>query len=211
MNNSYIKMNLTQMCNECLFSVQSQPGKIEPWTLDKMDAALTYSSFPCVATIPQDSEPLDGFDPYDYSREDEMETCAGAALYLNAIQQLNRAAPTAFVQGKLIDKPTAGIVFDTPYALRLHHTRPWTVEWHNWRWEKDGGFPPPGTYWEYFVTREEALNALPDVGTTFVAITIGYEKRLVKCVEVYPVRRNAQGFWIAEWLCQMPQENNDDE
>ena len=208
-----IKTDLMEICGECPFRVQSQPGQIAPWTLDTMLAALKHSTFPCLDTIPPDCESDEAFDRYDYSREDEMETCVGAALHLNAIQDLSMASPTAFVQGKLvgIGMPAKDVVFDTPYALRLHHTRPWTVEWQNWHWKKDGGFPPPGTYWQYFVTREEALNALPSVGATFVAETVGYTKRLEKCVEVHPVRRNALGLWIAEWMCRMPQENNDDE
>lgn len=76
---------LTEPCKQCPFRKKSLPGYLGPWNADELIASIGYQPFPCHCTIKADSP------TYDVPG---LQSCAGAAIYLNNKLQLARDPDT---------------------------------------------------------------------------------------------------------------------
>ena len=119
-----IDTNFREPCDECPFRKNAAPGWLGPWTTDSILQAISHMPFPCHQTIPDDD---DGMDEYDDSSDDNgnLESCAGAALYLNATQEISLCQITAEHQKALRPLSDVAHLFVIPSraAFIQHHTR----------------------------------------------------------------------------------------
>ena len=106
-----MKHDLRDPCAECPFRREHPAGWLGPWEPRGLLARLAYEPFPCHRSIPRGQE-SDGA-PYD-----ELQTCAGAALYLNNKFEISRCADTQAHQ-KLLGRSEA--VFGRAEEFLAHH------------------------------------------------------------------------------------------
>ena len=84
-----MKTRLKEPCKDCPFKRRSIPGWLGPWTPEEVIAQVRHTTFPCHKTIREGDN------------EDQLESCAGAALWLNNTISLSRNRDVATHQKKL--------------------------------------------------------------------------------------------------------------
>ena len=111
-----MRFDLAEPCSECPFLRASCPGWTGPWTAAKLVEAIRERPFPCHRTISRDDQRIE---------DDTLQSCAGAAIFLN-----NSGAPTytgwtRHHQQQLKNAPAAvrKRVFETQPDLLAHHSR----------------------------------------------------------------------------------------
>ena len=105
-----MRRNLRQPCGECPFHRKSMPGWLGPWDALSILQVIGSAALPCHQTIAE-------------REEDDMEMCAGAAIYMNNHLQLCRVAPFSAFQGVLTEVPDAvkETVFSGRAEFWTHH------------------------------------------------------------------------------------------
>ena len=106
-----MKHELRAPCNECPFRREHPAGELGPWEPRDLLGSLAYQPFPCHLTIPQVWQPNDML-------YDELQTCAGAAIYLNNKSEMSRCPETKAHQDLLGASPA---VFACADEFLAHH------------------------------------------------------------------------------------------
>ena len=74
LNRTTMRFDLTEPCTQCPFRRASCPGWTGPWTPTELLEAIRERPFPCHPTISHDDQPVE---------DDTLQSCAGAAIFLN--------------------------------------------------------------------------------------------------------------------------------
>lgn len=108
-----MKYELTEPCNECPFRQNAAPGWLGPWTPEELVKQVQENdvAFACHQTI-------EGFET---EMLDELQQCAGAAIFANHICKLARDPERKAHQNKLGDDRDR--VFVSPGQLKDHHRK----------------------------------------------------------------------------------------
>lgn len=111
-----MKTDLKKPCNECPFRRRSLPGWLGPWEPRELLLSISMSAIPftCHQTIPEDPE----------ADIDEMQMCAGAAIFLTNKLEVYRGADGARYQEEMKSVPdeVKRSVFDSSAEFVDHHT-----------------------------------------------------------------------------------------
>ena len=111
-----MRFDLTEPCAQCPFRRASCPGWTGPWTPTELLEAIRERPFPCHPTIAHDNQRIE---------DDTLQSCAGAAIFLNNSGETCYTGWTQRHQELLHDAPeaTRGSVFETQLELLAHHSR----------------------------------------------------------------------------------------
>jgi len=111
-----MRFDLTEPCAQCPFRRASCPGWTGPWTPIELLEAIRERPFPCHPTIAHDDQRIEG---------DTLQSCAGAAIFLNNSGETCYTGWTQRHQQLLHDAPeaTRESVFETQLEFLAHHSR----------------------------------------------------------------------------------------
>lgn len=111
-----MRFDLTEPCAQCPFRRASCPGWTGPWTPAGLLEAVRKRPFPCHSTIAHNDQRIE---------DDTLQSCAGAAIFLNNSGETCCTGWTRHHQEQLKEAPTAirESVFDTRQELLAHHGR----------------------------------------------------------------------------------------
>jgi hypothetical protein len=111
-NNMPMKINLRKPCSQCPFRRNSLRGWLGPWDVEQLLHHLGRGEFPCHQTIKRDDQPVE-----------ELEGCAGAAIFLNNKLEVSRHPRVQEHQDAVADvsQEVKDGVFDWGDEFREHH------------------------------------------------------------------------------------------
>ena len=111
-----MRFDLSEPCAQCPFRRASCPGWTGPWTPTELLEAIRERPFPCHPTIAHDDQRIE---------DDTLQSCAGAAIFLNNSRETCYTGWTQHHQTLLRDAPeaTRESVFGTQLELLAHHSR----------------------------------------------------------------------------------------
>ena len=132
-----MKTRLRRPCRQCPFRTDAPPGWLGPWDAPTLLANIRQIGFPCHRTITAPDQALD--DP-------ALESCAGAALFLNARMTLARDPALARHQELLRKRaaPDTHRVFTSDAEFIDHHCNGLAKLAERGKLLDDGGLPPEG-------------------------------------------------------------------
>ena len=112
-----MRTELDRPCGGCPFRRESLASWLGPWDCDTLLHAIGQGDFACHRTLGDDAERA--------LAEGRAQSCAGAALFLNATMTLSRGAVLWAHQRRLRDAPDTvrESVLASRAAFRAHHTR----------------------------------------------------------------------------------------
>lgn len=114
-----MKTDLRKPCKACPFRRNSVAGWLGPWSPTELLLSLANTPFPCHKTISGDGDQL--------ITDDDLQGCAGAAIFLNRKCELSRAPETQAHQGLCrgdpISEAAAPNIFNWSQEFLDHHLR----------------------------------------------------------------------------------------
>ena len=123
-----MRTGLSQPCNECPFRRSSAPGWLGPWEPQELLQVISHDPFACHQTIRDD---YDSWEPQP--EDDDIQMCAGSAIYLNNKFERSRIGFIAEYQNdmKSVSDEIKQSVFNRPNEFVEHHNVPfgsWKTE-----------------------------------------------------------------------------------
>jgi hypothetical protein len=111
-----MRFDLTEPCADCPFRRKSCPGWTGPWKPADLLEAVGDRPFPCHKTVSHDEQRIE---------DDTLQSCAGAALFLNNTGKLCQSGWTVHHQERLETAPEEirKSVFGTREQFLSHHNR----------------------------------------------------------------------------------------
>lgn len=109
-----MRFDLTEPCSQCPFRRASCPGWTGPFEPAELLGAIRDRPFPCHPTIARDDQRIE---------EDTLQSCAGAAIFLNNSGAPTQTGWTQHHQEQLHAAPakTRDNVFNTQLEFLAHH------------------------------------------------------------------------------------------